>query len=193
MVAHTDEVLDALEGVVSTMKDCETGQRGYLITGEDRYLEPYNVAVTAIQDRVQRLKQLTEDNPRQQARIPLLEQQISAKLKELGRTIDLTKKDPQSARHFVLTGEGERIMEAIRGQVGEMEQEERDLLVARERQSRQSYLVAVLTRLFTLVVSLGMVGLLLYLVQRHLAERRKADEERARSVAEILRKRSCWP
>ena len=193
LVAHTDEVLDALEGVLSTMKDSETGQRGYLITGEDRYLEPYNAAVAAIQDRVQRLKQLTEDNPRQQARIPLLEQQISAKLKELGRTIALTKKDPQAARQFVLTGEGERIMEAIRGQVGEMEQEERDLLVARERQSRQSYLVAVLTRLFTLVLGLGMVGLLLYLVQRHLAERRKADEERARSVAEILRKRSCWP
>ena len=49
-VAHTDEVLDALEGVVSTMKDSETGRRGYLITGEDRYLESYNAAVTAIQD-----------------------------------------------------------------------------------------------------------------------------------------------
>ena len=96
------------------MKDSETGQRGYLITGEDRYLEPYNAAVAAIQDRVQRFKHLTEDNPRQQARIPLLEKQISAKLKVEDRTIALRKKDPEAARQVVLTGEGKKIMEVIR-------------------------------------------------------------------------------
>ena len=47
-VSHTNEVLDALESVVSTMKDSETGGRGHLITGEDRYLEPYNAAVLTV-------------------------------------------------------------------------------------------------------------------------------------------------
>ena len=118
-VSHTNEVLDALESVLSTMKDAETGQRGYLITGEDRYLEPYNAALAAIQESVQRVKHLTEDNPRQQARIPLLEEQISAKLKIEDRTIALRKKDPEAARQVVLTGEGKKVMDAIRAGPGD--------------------------------------------------------------------------
>ena len=169
-VAHSDEVLDALEGVVSTMKDSETSQRGYLITGEDSYLEPYNAAVTAIQDKIQQLKHLTADNPRQQARIRVMEEQISAKLKELDRTIALRKKDPETARQIVLSGEDKKLMDAIRAQVQAMQQEERDLLAVRERQSRQSYLVAVFTTFFTLALGLGMVATLVCLVQRHLSQ-----------------------
>jgi PAS domain S-box-containing protein len=165
------------------MKDSETGQRGYLITGDDRYLEPYNAAVVGIQDSVQRLKHLTEDNPRQQARIPPLEKQISAKLKELALTIALRKKDPEAARQVVLTDEGRKIMGVIRAQVQEMQQEERDLLVTRERESRQSYLVAALTILITVVLGLGMVGAIVYVLQRYLAERQKAARSLARLAA----------
>ena len=167
-------MLEALEVVLSTMNDAERGQRGYLITGDERYLEPYNAAVAVIQERVQALKHLTEDNPRQQARIPLLEEQVLAKLKELDRTIALRKKDPEAARRLVLTGEGKKVMDAIRVQIRAMEQEEQDLLVARERQSRQSYLLSVLTTLFTLVLGLGMVAVIVYVLQRHLM--RKAYE-----------------
>jgi len=46
-VRHTHEVLTGLEGLLSGIKDAETGQRGYVITGESRYLEPYNTAVTS--------------------------------------------------------------------------------------------------------------------------------------------------
>ena len=182
-VSHTNEVLDALESVLSTMKDAETGQRGYLITGEDQYLEPYNTALASIEKSVQQLKHLTEDNPRQHARIPLLEEQISAKLKELDRTIALRKKDPDAARQIVLTGEGKKVMDAIRSQVQEMQQEEQDLLVAREGQSRQSYLVAVLTILCTVVLGLGMVGTIVYVLQRYLAERQEAGRSLARLAA----------
>ena len=66
-VNHSNEVLTALGDVLSTMKDAETGQRGYMITGEDSYLEPYNSALAAIQENVQRVKHLTADNLRQQA------------------------------------------------------------------------------------------------------------------------------
>ena len=113
-IAHTDEVLDAVEGVVSTMKDTETSQRGYLLTGVDSYLAPYNAAVAAVQDRVQRLKGLTNDNPRQQVRIRLMEEKISAKLKELDRAIALRKKDPETGWQIVLSGEDQRLMDAVR-------------------------------------------------------------------------------
>ena len=181
-VAHTDEVLAAIEAVVSTMTDSETGQRGYLITGEDRYLAPYNAAVTAIQDRIQRLKRLTEDNPRQQARIREMEELISAALEGLDRTIALRKKNPEAARRIVLAGEGKKLMDAIRAQAQAIQQEEGDLLIIRQRQSRQSYLVAVLTTFFTLALGLGMIATLVWLGQRHLAERQKAETERAQAA-----------
>ena len=64
-----------------------------------------------------------------------------------------------------------------------MQQEERDLLVARERQSAQSYRVAVLTTLFTLALGLGVVATLIYLVQRRLSEHQQAEKLQARLAA----------
>ena len=144
-MAHTHEVMDALEELVSTMKDAQTGERGYIITGEIRYLEPYNSATAAIDEKIQRLKRLTADNPRQQARIPPLQQRIQDELDILKRNIALAKKDLEAARRAVMTGEGKKALDAIRLQVIEMEQEEQDLLRERKRQSSSSYQVAVAT------------------------------------------------
>src|SRR5215470_8694903 len=70
LVAHAYEVLDDLEDVLATMDDAETGERGYLLTGEKSYLEPYQSAVNAIHTRVEKLAQLTADNPNQQGNLP---------------------------------------------------------------------------------------------------------------------------
>src|SRR5437870_9720136 len=88
-VAHTLEVLDELEATLSTMTDAETGQRGYVITGDKTYLEPYQSAVDEINQHVTNLKQLTADNPSQQARLPILKSQIAANLDELSESIAL--------------------------------------------------------------------------------------------------------
>jgi PAS domain S-box-containing protein len=188
-VTHTHEVLEALESILSTMKDCKTGGRGYLITGDDYYLKPYNTALATIQQQLQRLKQLTQDNPQQQSRLPALKGPISAELRELDRTIAASQKDPDAARQILVTGEGTRIMDMLRAEIQAMEQEERDLLSTRQRQSRHSYLVAVLTILFTVTLGSGMVWAIVYLLQRDLAELREAEDGLARSTMEILRQK----
>src|SRR5437764_37273 len=81
-VAHSNEVLDALDDLLSTMKDAETGQRGFVITGDERYLKPYDDARATIQQKIERLQQLTGDNSQQQARIPRLREIVQAKLDE---------------------------------------------------------------------------------------------------------------
>ena len=53
-VTHTHEVIEGLEHVLSVLKDAETGQRGFILTGEERYLEPYNAATGEIQRRHRR-------------------------------------------------------------------------------------------------------------------------------------------
>src|SRR5690348_7733696 len=69
-VTHTHEVLTELEATLSTMIDAETGQRGFLITGENAYLEPYQTALAQIDVHLLNLKRLTADNKLQQARLP---------------------------------------------------------------------------------------------------------------------------
>src|SRR3954471_6851869 len=97
LVTHTSEVLESLEEVVSTVKDAETGQRGYIITGETSYLAPYDRGRAEISRKVARAKMLTVDNPRQQERFVALELSIAAKMNELGRTIELRKTDFEAA------------------------------------------------------------------------------------------------
>src|SRR5579863_7257038 len=68
-VAHTRQVLFELEKTESLLKDAETGQRGFLYTGEGKYLAPYNAAVKQVETNIDDLAQLVTDNPSQQASI----------------------------------------------------------------------------------------------------------------------------
>src|SRR5262245_28229411 len=72
-VAHTREVLDLTSDLLRTLVDAETGQRGFLITGKEDFLEPYRQALARLDQQVRALKDKTQDNPRQQARIGELE------------------------------------------------------------------------------------------------------------------------
>ena len=72
LVTQTENVLSALENIMSLAKDAETGQRGYIITGEPTYLEPYNAAIATMNDRIGLLEQLTRDNPAQQTHLAAL-------------------------------------------------------------------------------------------------------------------------
>src|ERR1700722_2402028 len=134
MVTHTHQVLENLEQLISLLKDAETGQRGFLITGEDRYLEPYNAATGQIAQTTKEIRDLTADNPNQQQRLDTLDPLITDKLAELQETIDL-RKDPtkgfEAAKDVVVTDKGKNLMDNIRKVVGDMEGEEHDLLKKR--------------------------------------------------------------
>ena len=69
MRSHTFIVLGNLEGLLSLTQGAETGQRGFLITGADRYLEPYNAATNGLDSGDRELRKLTADNPNQQRRL----------------------------------------------------------------------------------------------------------------------------
>src|SRR3954466_12020588 len=62
-IDHTREVVIELERALSTLKDAETGQRGYLLTGDDAYLEPFRAASARMDGTLARLTTLTSDNP----------------------------------------------------------------------------------------------------------------------------------
>jgi len=131
-VAHTHVVLEHIASVLSLLKDAETGQRGYIITGDESFLEPYQDAGTEIATTVNELRDLTSDNPAQQKRIRQAEPLIAAKLSELKRIIEMRRnRDVEQATKAVQAGVGKKIMDDLRRVLAEMEQEERDLLKRR--------------------------------------------------------------
>ena len=138
-VAHTYEVVKDLEHALSALKDAETGQRGFILTGEDRYLEPYDAAAGEIQHDIDALIELTRDNPVQQESLQQIEKLSAAKLAELRETIELRKKsglDPALA--IVRSDRGKQIMDQLRVVVAEMEQRERRLLDQRKEAAAAS-------------------------------------------------------
>lgn len=131
-VTHSHEVLEDLAHVLSQMKDAETGQRGFLLTGNEDYLEPYLAAIGVVDKTIADLRGLTSDNPRQQARIAEAVPLVQAKLAELKRTIDLRRGQGfEAALRVVETNEGKKSMDDLRKVVAAMDQEERDLLKER--------------------------------------------------------------
>ena len=90
-VTHTLEVLEEIESVLSNLKDTETGQRGYIITGEPSYLEPYQTVIEAIPQNIQALRQLTVDIPPQQQRLDILDRLITEKVTNSSETIVLRR------------------------------------------------------------------------------------------------------
>src|SRR5713101_9252781 len=128
-VEHTHRVLEKLTDLVARMTDAETGQRGYVITGEEHYLEPYRSAIEAVDQRLKDLRKLTADNPNQQRRLDALEPLIASKFTELKDTIDLRKsKGFEAALRIVLTDKGKRVMDDIRKVASEIANEENELL-----------------------------------------------------------------
>src|SRR5882724_2782023 len=132
LVAHTHLVMERVAGVLSQMKDAETGQRGFVITGDPTYLEPYLSAEGSVPALVRDLRELTADNPNQQKRLDEAEPLIAERLAVLMRIIDVRRSAglDQAATTMQL-GEGKRLMDGIRRVFDRMDNEERQLLKLR--------------------------------------------------------------
>jgi methyl-accepting chemotaxis protein len=138
-VEHSHQVRIELSNILSELRDAETGQRGYLLTGDDSYLAPYTSALGSIQATLSSLRKLTADNPNQQQRLSTLSKPIDAKLAELKQTIDLRRTQGlDAALKVVLTNVGKAFMDEVRAIVADADQEERDLLKRRTDEAQAS-------------------------------------------------------
>ncbi len=179
---HTYEVLRNLDETVARLVDAETGQRGYLLTGDEAYFEPYSAAIKNIDQTIGNLKSLTSDNANQQKRIQILEPLVEQKLAELQQTIDLRKnKGPTAANRVVLEGSGKQAMDQIRAVVAEMTNEEEDLLRLRTQKANESVKRTSRTILAGTLVSISLLVLCFGLLNRELSERKRAQEALSKS------------
>jgi PAS domain S-box-containing protein len=179
---HTYEVLNTLSETVARIVDAESGQRGFLLTGDEAYLEPYRTAIKNLDRVTNKLKILTSDNPNQQRRRGILEPLVEKKLAELQRTIDLRKNENlAAANRMVVEGSGKQWMDQIRALVGEMASEEETLLRLRTQKISESVARSMRAVLAGTLLSISVLVLCFVLLIRELSEGKRAQEALARS------------
>lgn len=118
---YFEQVVEAREGrqaaveLRNLLQDAQSGQRGFLLTLDETYLEPYQTAITSIDAGYERLQRVLAGYPQAQAPMEQLRLDIEAKLDELARTIELARNgDNAAAIAIVRTDTGEEIMGRVR-------------------------------------------------------------------------------
>lgn len=128
-------ILLRLREVLEDLQDAETGQRGYLLTGAEVYLDPYRRADAMIGGHLQSAKNLLSKNPVQTSRLRSLEQIIDLKRSELAQTIQLRKNQQiEAALKRVQDGSGKKYMDQAREVLGKLMDDTRS---ARSKTNRE--------------------------------------------------------
>lgn len=176
-VDHTQAVINQNQEILNLVTDAETGQRGYLLTGNELYLQPYHRAMDTIGLKINLMRQLTADNPNQQRRIDELRALIEAKLPELKQTIYLRQnKGLAEALQLVKTDRGMQLMAEIRQRSAQIAMEENRLLQARTQQAEAQAQFTTYMLVLSSVVGFGLVSIAGIAIARQLTERRSAEE-----------------
>ena len=129
LVEHSNLVSKKTNEIISTMKDAETGQRGFLLTGEPAFLEPYNGSYDKVLGMIADVKDLTKDNPEQQTNIDALSNIIVRRFSMLQDLIDERKAN--ATIDIPRLKEGKDFMDSVRMVVNKMDMTEQDLLTKR--------------------------------------------------------------
>ena len=129
LVNQTSEVLKTKDMILNCVLDLETGSRGYIITGNEIFLEPYNNAILRIPENLAKMKTLQKGEPDQQLRISILEKWITERI-EFSKKTNYTRKYKgfDEAQKIVATGQGKLITDTIRKIVESITIEQQKLL-----------------------------------------------------------------
>jgi len=185
-VAHTQQALAAVSGTLAALDEAETGQRGYLLTGDDRALAPYTAAVAAqVPARVAQLRTLTADNPVQQRNLDALTPLVNTKLDTLRAGVDAYRAGGLNAatRNGQLDA-GQQAMDGIRQTLGAMSDEENTLLARREQDARNSRIETVATIAAATLGNIALLGVLYALIRADQQRRARVATERAEEFRE---------
>ena len=169
-IAHTHDVIVALDTLLSTMLDAETGQRGFLLTGNEKYLQPYDDAVSKVDSALSAIATLTL----QQTELGKLKAHVEARLAMLKKTIDLRRREGATAALAeVNTDRGKVEMDAIRAQLGTMRQEEVRLRVASLAEMQVAARTAIASGVFAALLGMALTLVMGVLIHRAASARQR--------------------
>ncbi|ODH01702.1 hypothetical protein A4S05_27735 [Nostoc sp. KVJ20] len=180
---HTYEVLSQLEDLNLQLTTAETGQRGYIITGEKRYLEPYNAALESLNQKIKELQNLTADNPNQQNRLDILQPLLTQRMAVMKDVIEIRQSQGlEATQKAVLTDEGKRLMDQIQKVIQAMKTEESALLKQRSEKAQ----AAAQQTLGSIVYSIPLFSVILALIGFSLTRHISVPLKRVSDLAEKM-------
>jgi methyl-accepting chemotaxis protein len=183
-VAHTYEVTIGLNDILAGLTDAETGQRGFVITGDESYLEPYTRALPIVSNRLAYVRSLTSDNPNQQARLDDLEPLIAEELIQLDQTIALRRDSGfERVQEVVLTNTGKETMDQIRTLIAEAIQEEETLMTERNASAEISKQRVLQIIVIGALLAVFLTGIMAFLLSRSIAQPLRLISLRAQEIA----------
>lgn len=188
LVSHTHLVIEKIHHLFSELKDAESAQRAYLITGDESFLEAHHTVVVSVPEDIADLKTLTADNPNQQQQISILEEMIDDRLHVLRLGIDMLANRQGISNDEVVAlvrGDGRQTMTQLRIQMQRMIDTEEKLLKDRAELVEQN---AASTKRWILFGNLLAVLLLLtaiWMILREIEHRRMAQREIEKTAAQL--------
>jgi len=166
-VEKTHIVINSLKNILSLVKDAETGQRGFLISGDESYLQPYHSALTGIEAQLHKMEEFAEGNAVQKDLFPQVMTKVSSKLEELDETIRARRERGfDEARAMVLTDRGKQTMDELRADLGAMEREETRTKDLRISEMEAAYRVALASGTTTAVLGILLSFAVMWLIRR---------------------------
>ncbi len=158
-VRHTHGVLEKLQDLLAAMQTVESNLRGYLLTGDESFLEVYRAAIAKTEEDQTIVRNLTVDNAGQQRRLDALATRTSRQLQIAEQVLNFRRTNGlEAATDAVREGSGKHIMDGLQGLVGQMQDEELRLLVLREadakRRSAQTKIVLIVGSLLGLLITI---------------------------------------
>lgn len=181
-VKNTYELLIGINGVLAAVVDAETGERGFLLTGNDAFLEPYYDATANVRRLLRDLQDQAAGNEDRAIRTRQLSEAAGIALGFLARVLDVYREDgPEAARRLVATGEGKEYMDRVRRIGRTILSEKRTRLEARQLAEERAERRTLLAITLSLTVIIALLGWLVWLVHRE--TRRRESVESAMLVA----------
>ncbi|KAA2235988.1 methyl-accepting chemotaxis protein [Salinarimonas soli] len=170
--AHTHDVLDGMSQIGAAMVDQETGLRGYLLSGEERFLAPFRAGTEAYDTAFSKVKRLTADNPAQQERLAELNRHAVSWRKDVAEkeiALMASQAGREQARAMEVSGAGKAAMDAIRAKAAEIKNVEADLLKRREAEAQAAFTSSYTTSVASLIGMLLLAVLAGYSLYRGIA------------------------
>ncbi len=178
-VNHTHEVLYEFEQILAATIDAETGMRGYVITGQEEFLEPFRDSKERAQQHLLTVINLTVDNPVQQQNIQKLRQSVETVLMARTEVVEIYKKDPAEVVRRLSTGNDKRLQDNVRADVAACRLIENNLLVDRRAESDRDTKFFYGVFIALLVVIAVVLGIVYVIIRSNLRMISKAEKETA--------------
>jgi PAS domain S-box-containing protein len=176
-VDHTRDVIGTLQSVVLSMREVESGQRGYIITGIEDHLARFEHDLKSVDAAVEQLRVLVRNNPEQLAAVEALAKLTKRRESIVRMNLNIRREQGfDAAREAIARGQGLKTLADVRGLVSQIRLREDQLLARRTDWARASVLWSLGTFTFATLLSLGLLGTAYALVRRGVALRLRAEE-----------------